>query len=441
MSSHERSVKAYKHIVLSFFAKGLSMLVSLLIVPLTITYVNPTQYGIWLTLSSIIAWAGIFDLGLGNGLRNKFSEAMALNNKTLAIEYVSTTYFIISIIALSLFIVIILLNNAISWANILNISPTYTLELRRTFFVIGLFFSINLVSSLFMTILTADQRPGWASMITGLGQSLSLLCIWGLTKISAPSLVNLAFSYTAVPCVFCLIVSVISFSVGKYKEFRPRFSFIRWKLIKDILSLGCRFFIISLSMLFVFQCINIMMNRYCGPDSVTTYNIAYKYFNLLWVFVLMIITPYWTSFNDAWNKKDYAWMISTIQKLKIVAYISIGLGLLMLLMSSKFYTIWIGENVVIPLKLSIAVLLYVLSSAIGNIYMYMINGIGKIRLQMIVYIFSAIIALPATYLFWKYFGQIGIVAIPTIVYFTQAYLGRIQINKLIKGTATGIWNR
>jgi hypothetical protein len=35
--------------------KCISILVSLQVVPLTIGYVNPTKYGIWLTLSSIIA--------------------------------------------------------------------------------------------------------------------------------------------------------------------------------------------------------------------------------------------------------------------------------------------------------------------------------------------------------------------------------------------------
>lgn len=70
---HERSIKAKKNILASFIIKGLSIAISLVLVPLTINYINPTQYGIWLTLSSIVAWFSFFDIGLTQGLRNKFA--------------------------------------------------------------------------------------------------------------------------------------------------------------------------------------------------------------------------------------------------------------------------------------------------------------------------------------------------------------------------------
>ena len=55
---HERSIKAKKNILFAIFIKGISIAISLVLVPLTMHYVNPTQYGIWLTLSSIIGWFG-----------------------------------------------------------------------------------------------------------------------------------------------------------------------------------------------------------------------------------------------------------------------------------------------------------------------------------------------------------------------------------------------
>ena len=93
--SSERSQEVVKNIIVSVLVKGFTILTSLLIVPMTINYVNPTQYGIWLTLSGIIGWIAFFDLGLGNGFRNRFAEAKANNNLTLAKEYV-ITFFIVS---------------------------------------------------------------------------------------------------------------------------------------------------------------------------------------------------------------------------------------------------------------------------------------------------------------------------------------------------------
>jgi O-antigen/teichoic acid export membrane protein len=106
---NDRSVNALKNILASLLIRGCSISISLGLVPLTIHYVNPTGYGVWITLSSIIGWFSFFDIGFGHGLRNKFAEALATGQNELARIYVSTTYailIIISIIILTLFIAI-----------------------------------------------------------------------------------------------------------------------------------------------------------------------------------------------------------------------------------------------------------------------------------------------------------------------------------------------
>lgn len=47
-----------------------------------------------------------------------------------------------------------------------------------------------------------------------------------------------------------------------------------------------------LSILFIFQFTNIIITRIEGPDVVTQYNIAYKYFNVLNMFALIILSPF-----------------------------------------------------------------------------------------------------------------------------------------------------
>ena len=60
---HKRSLEAKKNIIGSLLIKGCSIAIGLVAVPLTINYINPAQYGIWLTLSSMIAWFSFFDIG------------------------------------------------------------------------------------------------------------------------------------------------------------------------------------------------------------------------------------------------------------------------------------------------------------------------------------------------------------------------------------------
>lgn len=67
--SSERSKDIVKNSIMSTGAKGATVIASLLLVPMTINYLKPTQYGIWLALSSVIGMVSLFDLGLGNGFR------------------------------------------------------------------------------------------------------------------------------------------------------------------------------------------------------------------------------------------------------------------------------------------------------------------------------------------------------------------------------------
>lgn len=97
---HHRSVKAKRNIFTTFIFKGCSIAISLVLVPLTIHYVNPTQYGVWLTLSSIVGWFGFFDIGFGHGLRNKLTESISKGQYKLSRIYISTTYAILCILSL-----------------------------------------------------------------------------------------------------------------------------------------------------------------------------------------------------------------------------------------------------------------------------------------------------------------------------------------------------
>ena len=241
-----RSRLAILNIILSFGSKGINILISLLLVPMTIHYVNQTRYGIWLTLSSIIAWISFFDLGLGNGMRNKFAEAKAKGNIELAKQYVSTTYFSIGTIVILLFITVSAINHFINWPVVLNVSPLYREELRAVFAILVFFFCMNMIAKLFSSLLTADQRPGIASLIGVSGQILSLIAIFVLTKFSEGSLLNLAIFYAGIPTISLLLWSIIAYGFTRYKQFTPKLKYFRPILIKDIFNIGIQFFIIFL---------------------------------------------------------------------------------------------------------------------------------------------------------------------------------------------------
>ena len=70
----ERTVKAKKNILLMLLIKGGNILIGVLLVPITLGYVDTDCYGIWLTLSSMVLWISFFDIGLNNGLKQNLDH-------------------------------------------------------------------------------------------------------------------------------------------------------------------------------------------------------------------------------------------------------------------------------------------------------------------------------------------------------------------------------
>lgn len=438
-NSSGRSKEVMRNILISFISKGIAGICSLLVVPLTINYVNPTQYGIWLTLSSIIGWVVFFDLGLGNGFRNKFAEAKTKGDIELARQYVSTTYLSLSIIVLFLLVIVGVSNLFLNWPSILNVDDSYLLELRNVCAIVSFFFCINLVVSLFSTVLTADQKPGWADMLNAAGHVLSLIVIYFLTISSEGSLLNLALYYSGVPTILIFVCSVYAFKFTHYKEVAPRMKSVRINLVSSITNLGFQFFFISVSLIFIFQIMNIVISRELGPDAVTEYNIAYKYLYNLTILVVIIITPFWSAFTDAYYKSDFQWMERSIKKLETIWLLSVLGSIVMILLADFFYEIWIGKDVQVHLSTTISIAIYITIFNIGHIYMYLINGIGTIRIQLIIYLVIALMAWPLMVLSCRLFGLPGVIIVPSMAILLQAVFGKIQISKIIHGHAHGLW--
>lgn len=436
---NERSVIIKKNIAASLVLKCVSILISLQVVPLTIDYINPTKYGIWLTLSSIIAWLSYFDLGFAHGFRNRFAEAKAKGDIRLAKEYVSTTYAVLFLLFSVILLITLMVNKYLNWSSILNIDAVYNEELHIVFGLLACFFCINIVASVFTTMLTADQKPALASLIQTGGQVLAFVCIYILTKNTTGSLSVLAIAFAGVPCLLLVLISFIMFCGGRYKIVAPSLHYIRFSLTKKILGLGGQFFVIMISMLFIFQFINIILSRVESPEAVTQYNIAYKYFNVLNMAFVIVLTPFWSAFTDAYTKNDYVWMRNVLEKLEKLWLLCIPVLALMLLCSDFLYQWWIGDSVSVSFSLSVYMAIYVLCQTGGNVYMFLVNGTSKVRLQLIAYLLFALISIPLMEYCCEHYGIEGILIVPASVFALQACIGRMQILRILNGTAKGIW--
>lgn len=432
-----RSAKAIKNVIASMIFKGGSILISLLLVPMTLSYLNPYEYGIWLTLSSILTWVYIFDIGLGNGLRNKLTEALALNDLKLARIYVSTSFFSLLILVTTIYLLFILVQSWMNWELILNVDAQKVQNLSYIVIIVFTFFCASFVLRLIGNIYMAYQQPAINDLLSLMANIVSLVLIYLCTIFTEGSLEKVAIIYSAAPVLIFLLAYPVTF--WKLKEISPSVYWVRFGYLRELMSLGIQFFIIQMACLILFMTSNLVISQMFGPESVTPYNIAFKYFSLVNTGFTIIINPIWSAITDAYVNKDLIWIRKAMKKLVLIWLGGIGLTLIMVLISTNVYKVWIGEDIHIPFVLSVLCGFYVSIANWNNIFAYFINGVGKVRLQLYSSIISGVIFFPLAFYLGSVWEIAGILLALCVCLLPSAVWAPIQYWKIINCKAAGIW--
>jgi len=436
---HERTLLAKRNIFFSFFLRGLSILVGFLYVPITIHYLGTEDYGIWLTLSSIFIWLFSFDIGLGNGLKNKLAETTALNNYESGKIYVSTTYALLTLIVGVIFCGFIIINYFLNWQKILNTHFVSGINLNLFTDLVFLLFCIQFISQIMNVILTANHKITMVSFLNFLGQFASLVGVFLLTKFSKSSLLLLVLVSAGLPILIQIFSSIWFFSTS-LKDISPGIKYINLKHSKELLSTGLVFFLVQIGGVVLFQTDNIIISHLYGPSQVTIFNIDYKLFSALSIAFLIVINPFWTAFTDAYVKKDFIWIKGIFRKFYDNFYLVILISLFILVLSPFFIKIWIGNSVKISISLSISLTVYIILYCWLFAHCFFLNGVGKIKIQLYLYVVGSILNIPLAVFLARFFGVNGVVFSNIFVMLVMSIVLYIQCNKIANQKAIGIWN-
>jgi O-antigen/teichoic acid export membrane protein len=437
-----RGARVKRQIGYSFFIQVISVLIGLLYVPLLLDYLTQEKYGIWITLTSILGWFSFFDIGLGNGLRNKLTEALAIDNLVLGKKYVSTTYAILIIIFSVVLVAFHISNFFLNWNSILNTTTIDNHELYILTSIVFTFFVLRFIVHLISVIYLADQKPSATKMMATGGNLLSFLIVLLLTRITLNgNLVLLGTIISAIPVLLLVVVSVISFNT-RYKSLKPSVKAVDFKLSNILLNLGAKFFFLQVAYIIVFSTSNVFIAQFYGPAEVTVFNIAFKYFQIPVMVFSIVMSPIWSAITDAYAKSDFGWMKKTLKQLNVISLLFAFGIVFMVVISNWVYRIWVGDEIKIPMGLSIALGIYSVMQIAISPYSSFINGIGKLKLTVSLTFLGILVYLILIFVFGNLFNNsTGIVMAIICTHIIGAVIQPTQTYMLLNQTAKGIWNK
>jgi O-antigen/teichoic acid export membrane protein len=415
-----------------------SIAITFFLVPLLIDYLDRELYGVWITILSVTMWINYFDIGVGNGLRNKLTETLVEGNHELAKSLVSTAYVMLIFISISAFVMFLLISMLGNWSRVFNIEAAYNAELQLVMLVVVGSVIINFMLSLNNHVAYAKQNasfPALRELIFQLFLLIGVLSI--LTTSKHDGLFSLALIYMVSTVGSNIIATLYIFN--KYRGLIPSLKYFSLKHVKPLMSLGGQFFLIQIAALIIFATDNMIITHVLMPSEVTNYNIIYRLFTPILFVHTILITPFWSAFTESYANGNREWIKSKLNKLNKYTLFLSFLIIILALFAKPIILLWLKDSSFYNPLLVVVMALYTFIMIWNNNYSYFLNGISKLRLQLYTAVIGGIINIPISIFLAQNvgLGSSGVALGSVISLSLFAIVGPLQSAHILKNMVEG----
>ena len=400
--------KVRLNMIMGVVYKGLSMIISFLYVPVVLLYLGEVKYGIWTTILNILSWITHFDIGIGNGLRNKLSESLMENqdkNRTKCL--VSSAYIMLTGVVLLVIIVGCTAACFVDWNGLLGVGQfdeNLRLIMQISIICVGVNFVLSLCKSIYYSLLE-NSTVGLMGVVQ---QGLMLLGVLVLKKFKSPSILIVALLYGLTDFTVSIFYSLLLFK--RNKSFIPSFRYYSKTEARETTSLGIMFFIAQMASLVLFSTDNLIISHFIGPAEVTCYSIVNKLFTVGTAMFTMLVVPYWSRTTAAKACGDY----KMIQRSIYTMYKLLGLGVLgsftLMILFKPIAKIWLRQELDYPAGIIALMAIYAIVYMWNTIYSQITNGLSLMKVLVPIAIIQGVVNIPLSIFFmlWCNMGVNGV---------------------------------
>ena len=376
--------------MISGICKPISMLISYIYVPIALNYLGVEKYGIWATLLTILGWIGYFDIGIGNGLRNKLTESLSKRDGQ-AKRLVSSAYAIIALIMIASAIVLSFVASTVNWNRIFKVESSDE-NLAGLVVLTLLFVCINFVLTICKNVLYALQKAANISLMELSIQIINLFGILILSSVKEGSLFGMAVIYGGSMISVNIIASVIIYT--KHKDLSPNLSSVDFSVGKKIASLGAQFFVIQVCALVLFSTDSLIISYLYGATDVTPYNMVQKLFNVIIGIYSAFIAPIWSNVTQLKTQNRPNDIRNIINKLHKIMFPFALMAIVLAMVFRTVSFIWLGRDLEYSNALIIFGCMYALLTIWCNTYAAISNGMEIMKISMVFACVQAIVNIP-----------------------------------------------
>jgi len=407
--SQERYRRAAWAGITAIVSRFISLGISLLTVRLTYRYLGAERYGMWMTITSVVMMLGFADFGLSNGLVNTIADALGRKDRAAARRGAASAFWMLASVAIVLSAIAAIAYPFINPSRWLNVHSELAVhESGRALLAFFFCFVVNLPLGTIRGVQTGMQNAFVSNLWNILGSVLSVVALIAAMRLHA-GLPVLVLCLSGPPLIATLLNGAELFG-WSHPDLRPSLSAFSSDAAQRLFRIGSMFFLLQLSCSVGMQIDNVVIAQIMGADAVASYAIPARLFNLIPAFLLMVSSAMWPAYADAVAQSDGKWIRKSFKRVVIGGTaVTLVTTAVLVLFGNDILRIWVGPKV----HASWLLLGVFGAQCIINAYLQpislLLNGLGKLRVQVITSLIAAATNLGLSIFFVERYGVVGAV--------------------------------
>lgn len=368
----------------TLLTKGITFAASLISIPLAAQYLGTERFGMWLILSSFLAWVGIADLGLATSLTNILAADENKEDRKQAQDAVANVFWLLVLLSLVASIILSVAYHFISWERVANVqSLEAQTDLSAAVVTTMALLVLRLLFSLPKQVYSAYQEGYLYQIWSTLGGILGVLGLWAAIYLKGNTAILLA-AFFGLPLLSDLGAMVHLFGFQRPWLFPAphRFSWVKSKIL---LTTGSQIWISQISGIVIFQTELLIINHYFGAVTVGTYGTLLKLFSVVSLVQIAFAAPLWPAYCEAISSGDLQWVKRTFTKSSLISFIwATVAGGIITVAAPNILNIWLVNPVKLDSLAYAALFFRTVLLSIDQCLGILCNGLGLFKVESIV---------------------------------------------------------
>lgn len=389
-------------------ARGVALVTALVTVPLALSYLGPERYGMWMTLSSLIALLTFADLGLGNGLLTAIAKGQGTGDRVAAARDTASAFWALSGVAILLLLMLLFSYNSIHWPALFNVeSEVAAREAGPSAAVFLVCIALALPPSIGTHLRNGFQEGYVGSAYVALGNLL------GFGGVVAGIALRLPLPFLVVAMMGGPIVASAA-NLGhlftKRPWLLPRWSRFEFIAAQRMLVSGSQYLALQFASALIFATDSIIAAQVLGAKAVASYAIASKLFLAPVVISTAALSSLWPAYSEAFGSGDTGWILKTFRRsVWISLTLTLPLSMLLAFWSERIVDVWVGSAVDPPRMLIVGMAAWTVVSGLGMAVGILLNALHELKAQIVSWFLAALVKIALSLLLTSSYGVAGVI--------------------------------